>query len=41
MILDLRYDCSEYRQKYEAFGYTDIRIVSNGDTPLLCIMQRE
>ena len=41
VILDLRYDYSEYREKYEDLGYTDIRIVSNGDTPLLCIMQRK
>ena len=41
VILDMRYNYAEYREKYEALGYTDIRIVSNGDTPLLCVMQRE
>ena len=41
VILDMRYDYSEYRQQYEELGYTNVRIVSNGNTPLLCIMQRE
>ena len=41
VILDMRYDYSEYREQYEELGYTDIRIVANRDTPLLCIMQKE
>ena len=41
VILDMRYNYEEYRDKYEALGYTDIRIVRNGNTPLLCIMRRE
>ena len=40
VILDLRYDYSEYFDKYKALGYTDIRYVSNGEEQLLCIMQR-
>ncbi len=41
VILDMRYNYREYRDKYEALGYTDVRIVKNGATPLLCIMRRE
>ena len=40
VILDMRYNYDEYREKYEALGYTDIQIVSNGNTRLLCIMQK-
>ncbi len=41
VILDMRYNYEEYREKYEALGYTDIRIVYGESTPLLCVMQRE
>ena len=41
VIIDMRYNYKEYRDKYKALGYTAIRTVKNGDTPLLCIMQRE
>ena len=41
VILDLRYDYSEYFDKYKALGYTDIRYVSNDEKNLLCIMRKE
>lgn len=40
VILDLRYDCEEYKEQYKALGYTDIKVIANGDTELLYIMQK-
>ena len=40
VILDMRYDNTEYRTKYKALGYTDVQIVSNNGRELLCIMRR-
>ncbi|MBQ6065982.1 MAG: DUF2079 domain-containing protein [Clostridia bacterium] len=40
VILDMRYNYDEYREKYKELGYTDIRIVSNGNAQLLCVMQK-
>ena len=41
VILDMRYNYEEYRKQYEALGYTKITVVSNGETELMCIMERE
>ena len=41
VILDLRYDCEKYKEQYKALGYTDVRVVSNGEKELLYIMTRE
>ena len=40
VILDLRYDCEKYKQQYKALGYTDIRVIANGENELLYIMRR-
>lgn len=40
VILDMRYDCEDYRNLYRDMGYTNVRFVSNNGKALLCVMQK-
>ena len=40
VILDTRFAYTEFFDRYEALGYTDIRYVSNDGRQLLCFMRR-